>query len=130
MRGIALATLLLLSPALAGCLGEDRLEITEDPNLIEKLDCEEREGSWVEATDRGEGIFYCTADSEQSEESNSPQDDCERRLGTWDEQTRECSFEEEIPLPDCELNNSCFEPEIFTGCMDQEALNYLSLIHI
>ena len=32
---------------------------------------------------------------------------------------------DEIPLPDCELNNSCSEPVIFPGCMDQEALNFV-----
>ena len=31
---------------------------------------------------------------------------------------------DEIPLPDCEQNNSCFEPVILPGCMDQGALNF------
>ena len=126
MRDVAFAILLLLSAALAGCVGEDATDLEEDripeSNLedhnrdegdntgqITQEDCEERRGSWLESPDR-EGEFYCVMEEETSEESEITQEDCEERDGTWDEQTRTCSFEEEMPLPDCELNNSCSEP--------------------
>ena len=111
MRGFAFTTLLLLSAALAGCVGEDASEIIEDTTTeinsegeraedttqLEKEECEERGGSWTEAPDR-EGGSYCDFDHEGDrgdDDSETTQEDCERRGGTWGEQTRDCSFPEE-----------------------------------
>ena len=113
MRGFAFTTLLLLSAALSGCVGEDTPEIIEDttPEInsederaeytthVEKEDCEERGGTWTEAPDR-EGESYCDFDDEDDrgdDDSEITQEDCEERDGTWDEQTRDCSFPEERP---------------------------------
>ena len=113
MRGFAFTTLLLLSAALSGCVGEGTPEIIEDttPEInsederaedtthVEKEDCEERGGTWTEAPDR-EGESYCDFDDEDDrgdDDSEITQEDCEERDGTWDEQTRDCSFPEERP---------------------------------
>ena len=115
MRGFAFTTLLLLSAALSGCVGEDTPEIIADPppeinseddrpedtTQVEKEDCEERGGTWTDAPAR-EGESYCDFDDEDDRreddsDSEITQEDCEERGGTWDEQTRDCSFPEERP---------------------------------
>ena len=72
----------------------DNFEITQEL-------CEERGGTWTEASERG-GESYCEYEDEEREESerNMTQEDCERRGGTWTEApNREgqyyCEYEDE-----------------------------------
>jgi len=71
--------------------------------------CESRMGVWTEATDRGEGVFYCEwseLDTEPEEEDDSSerdgdddadspdnQEDCEASGGTWYEDRQYCHSE-------------------------------------
>ena len=71
--------------------------------------CESRMGVWTEATDRGEGVFYCdwseldeesereddSTDEDRSDEEESPdnQEDCEANGGTWYEDRQYCHSE-------------------------------------
>ena len=113
VRSALFTTLIFVSAALAGCVGEDGTESpedrtsemyleshdrveTEDADEITQEDCEERGGIWEETPDR-EGEFHCVVEEESSEDSEITQEDCEERGGTWDEQTRDCSFSEERP---------------------------------
>jgi len=79
--------------------GEKEIEITQDI-------CDSRGGTWTEAADRGEGVFYCdwselTEDSDRDDDrddeddSESPdnQEECEASGGTWYEDRQYCHTE-------------------------------------
>jgi len=87
----------------------DDFEVTQEM-------CEERGGTWIEASERERGS-YCDfgEDDREESESNITQEDCERRGGTWTEaQNREgqyyCEYDDEereesesnITQEDCE----------------------------
>ena len=71
--------------------------------------CESRMGVWTEATDRGEGIFYCdwselseepgsedeSDEGEREDDAGSPdnQEECEASGGTWYEDRQYCQTE-------------------------------------
>ena len=74
---------------------------TNDDFEVTQEMCEERGGTWIEASER-ERESYCGFDEDDREESerNMTQEDCERRGGTWTEAPdREgefyCDFDEE-----------------------------------
>ena len=82
--------------------GPSPMEITQEM-------CESRMGVWTEATDRGEGVFYCdwgqldeererdddSTDDDRSDEEESPdnQEECEANGGTWYEDRQYCHSE-------------------------------------
>ena len=82
--------------------GPPPMEITQEM-------CESRMGVWTEATDRGEGVFYCdwgqsdeererdddSTDDDRSDEEESPdnQEECEANGGTWYEDRQYCHSE-------------------------------------
>jgi hypothetical protein len=89
---------------------EDRVKDDGPPSIeITQEMCESRMGVWTEATDRGEGVFYCewseldedsereddSEDDQREEESESPdnQEDCESNGGTWYEDRQACHTE-------------------------------------
>ena len=72
MRGTVLTSLMLLSIALTGCLGEEDTEPSQDMPEVTNLESQEIENS-IQKT----------------------QDDCEERGGTWTNEDLECSFQEE-----------------------------------
>ena len=82
--------------------GPPPMEITQEM-------CESRMGVWTEATDRGEGVFYCdwgqpdeererdddSTDDDRSDDEESPdnQEECEANGGTWYEDRQYCHSE-------------------------------------
>ena len=58
-------------------------------------------GVWTEATDRGEGVFYCDWSDDREEddrdreerETSDNQEDCEGNGGTWYEDRQYCHTE-------------------------------------
>ena len=101
MKSVALVTLVIFSSTLTGCTGDTTSENVEDTTseiesdnervvvttLIGKEECEEREGTWFEESDRGRES-YCSLDEEPTYDSDSPKIYCEQRGGTWDEEIR------------------------------------------
>jgi len=98
----------------AFCKMLDRCEDRErndapPPMEITQEMCESRMGVWTEATDRGEGVFYCdwseldeepereddSSDEDRSDEEDSSdnQEDCEANGGTWYEDRQYCHSE-------------------------------------
>ena len=98
----------------AFCKMLDRCEDRERPEGSPSMEttqemCESRMGVWTEATDRGEGVFYCdwgqpdeererddsSTDDDRSEEEESPdnQEECEANGGTWYEDRQYCHSE-------------------------------------
>ena len=78
---------------------EDRGQPLPAPPQVEITQemCESRMGVWTEATDRGEGVFYCdwTDDREddrgdEEQETSDNQEDCEANGGTWYEDRQYC----------------------------------------
>ena len=89
---------------------EDREKYDGPPSIeVTQEMCESRMGVWTEATDRGEGVFYCDwsglADQPEGEESDedereegsesgaSNQEECEASGGTWYEDRRYCDMD-------------------------------------
>jgi len=79
---------------------EDRgMHHAPPPIEITQEMCESRMGVWTEATERGEGVFYCDwsvleEDSEREEESSPDnQEECEATGGTWYEDRQYCHNE-------------------------------------
>ena len=98
----------------AFCKMVDRCEDREKhdappPMEITQEMCESRMGVWTEATDRGEGVFYCewsepdedrerdddSSDEDRGDEEESPdnQEECEASGGTWYEDRQYCHSE-------------------------------------
>tara|TARA_B100001996_G_scaffold83894_1_gene61865 strand:+ start:3140 stop:4048 length:909 start_codon:yes stop_codon:yes gene_type:complete len=70
----------------------------EDFEITQEL-CEERGGTWTEASERG-GESYCEYEEREESDSNITQEDCERRGGTWTEAPNRdgehyCEFDDE-----------------------------------
>ena len=98
----------------AFCKMVDRCEDREKhdappPMEITQEMCESRMGVWTEATDRGEGVFYCdwseldeererdddSSDEDRGDGEESPdnQEECEASGGTWYEDRQYCHSE-------------------------------------
>lgn len=89
------------------CKVVDRCE--HDRTELSQEICESKMGIWTEATDRGNGVFYCdwsqlgeesvredgNEEDERSEEEGSSenQEECESNGGTWYEERQHCHSE-------------------------------------
>ena len=90
--------------------GEGGDTLIDRPEIVITQEvCESRMGIWTEATDRGEGVFYCdwgeqsddpgsedeSGERDREDESSSPdnREECESSGGTWYEDRQYCHTE-------------------------------------